>query len=60
MSLIQMEKDRMDSILGKFEEMNSLPEGFTMGDTLKVIQILNAYTGSLVVPDTGDDDGSRG
>jgi hypothetical protein len=54
--LIQKEIESMQNILGKVENMTRLPDGFTMGEMLKVTHILNTYFGSLKVQ--GKTDGS--
>jgi hypothetical protein len=62
--LVEREQNIMQSILSKIEKQSRLPEGFTVGDMMKVTHILNTYYGSLKVqaqpqPDVGEVDGSN-
>ena len=51
----EQERIAVLAVMKKIDNMSVLPDGFTMADTLKMIQIINMYYGSLAAPVEGSD-----
>ncbi len=53
---IKAEHNSIISILDKFNEMENIPDGFLFKDILKIMKVLEAYSGSLLPMTKGDID----
>ena len=49
----EQERNAVLGVMKKIDGMTVLPDGFTMAETLKMIQIINMYYSSLIAPVEG-------